>query len=594
MTKHPLSFKFKSDENEPISGVDDLFGCHLKSLLDLLIPVSDGKNLSIDSFRLLNDRQTLNSLTDATKPDADRSDPLALYEPRIEYIQRVLASLLELVTLESSGKSVAVDGFRLKNPKQWLTPGSGISDILAQAAARCNLNCRFCYNKSSPPGLRIPEFASETDEAEISARVEHYVPQRKLNLFPNMGSPSEALIHPKIWQILRDLRHKTRELFRIPTNGSMLTSDVIGKLKKVKPVYLDISLNSSSPERRKWLMRDPAPEIALDSLKLLSTAGIPYSVVIVPWPFPSIGEMVADLEETIRFASERDPTMIQVSLPGYTSDFRVEETFSSEEVWNTIKNCCLELRDGLDYPLVVRPGLFEDYLNPERIEVPTIIGTVKNSPAHLAEICAGDKITEVNGIPVKNRPQALSLLSTLHCSDLREATLKVERNGQMLDLLLHLHEFTYPYTPESAVHLGMVFSTAGIPSDWLESLQQILHHHKSDELLLFTSTLIQPYLRSELARYGFINGEKLHLRVPESNYFGGNIMMGDLLVVSDFVQAIEKFKAEEKIRPDLVIIPSSPFHMSRWGRDLTGQVYLEIERQTGIPVTMIECEPIFD
>jgi len=47
-------------------------------------------------------------------------------------------------------------------------------------------------------------------------------------------------------------------------------------------------------------------------------------------------------------------------------------------------------------------------------------------------------------------------------------------------------------------------------------------------------------------------------------------------------------------RPDLVVIPSSPFHLSGWGRDLTGRVYLEIERSTGVPVALVECEPIFD
>ena len=51
---------------------------------------------------------------------------------------------------------------------------------------------------------------------------------------------------------------------------------------------------------------------------------------------------------------------------------------------------------------------------------------------------------------------------------------------------------------------------------------------------------------------------------------------------------------KEEVEPDLVVIPSSPFHLSGWGRDLTGRVYLDIERSTGIPVALVECEPIFD
>ena len=70
--------------------------------------------------------------------------------------------------------------------------------------------------------------------------------------------------------------------------------------------------------------------------------------------------------------------------------------------------------------------------------------------------------------------------------------------------------------------------------------------------------------------------------------------MGDLMVVQDFIEAIKDFTDEEGICPDLVVIPSSPFHLSGWGRDLTGRVYKEIERLTEIPVALVECDPIFD
>ena len=70
--------------------------------------------------------------------------------------------------------------------------------------------------------------------------------------------------------------------------------------------------------------------------------------------------------------------------------------------------------------------------------------------------------------------------------------------------------------------------------------------------------------------------------------------MGDLMVVEDFIRAAEDFMKTERIRPDLIVIPSSPFHLSRWGRDLTGRVYLDIERTLKIPVGLIECDPIFD
>ena len=116
----------------------------------------------------------------------------------------------------------------------------------------------------------------------------------------------------------------------------------------------------------------------------------------------------------------------------------------------------------------------------------------------------------------------------------------------------------------------------------------------SREILLLTSSLVKPVLKKMLAEQGFIPEVNLHLRIPRNRYFGGNIFMGDLMVVEDFIEAIEAFIDKEKIHPDLVLIPSSPFHLSGWGRDLTGRVYLDIERRTGVPVALVECERIHD
>ena len=70
--------------------------------------------------------------------------------------------------------------------------------------------------------------------------------------------------------------------------------------------------------------------------------------------------------------------------------------------------------------------------------------------------------------------------------------------------------------------------------------------------------------------------------------------MGDLLVVQDYIEAIDDFIRTEGIRPDLALLPSSPFHLSGWGRDVTGRVYLDIERHTNIRVALVECDPIYD
>ncbi len=128
----------------------------------------------------------------------------------------------------------------------------------------------------------------------------------------------------------------------------------------------------------------------------------------------------------------------------------------------------------------------------------------------------------------------------------------------------------------------------------MERLKSVIASRRAEEVLLLTSRLVRPTLERLISRNGLFSGVRLHLHVPESDFFGGNIFMGDLMVVEDFIRAARQFMDQQKIRPDLIVVPSSPFHLSGWSRDLTGRVYLDIERHLRIPVALVECDPIFD
>jgi membrane-associated protease RseP (regulator of RpoE activity) len=573
----------------------ELLAGHLRGLLDLLTPTRQGKKVFIDGYRCLGEPDVVHPLFTDEKRDSNHSDNrLELYEPRLTYIQKLINSLLSVVDLEHQKRTVRIDGFRLKKPGQWLRPGGGAADLLALAATRCNLKCRFCYNLGSPPALQAVPRRAEEEFQDIMTRIAYYVPASKLGFSPDAGSPCEMLTHPHILEILAALRKKTAEVLRIPTNGAGLTPEVVQALVPFEPVFIDVSLNSSSAVRRRWLMGDPHPETALGAPAALRSARIPYSLVIVPWPFPSLEEMVADLVRTVNYSVEFSPACIQISLPGYSTCFSQEPLFDREEVWNRLKDEIQHLRTAVDCPLILRPGLFEEYLDPEAVDVPRLIGVVKNSPAAKAGVQPGDRLTGINGLPVKNRIQARSLLKMIQESSLGKVSVAVTRGGGRLDLSMALNDFGYPFDPRMVPYEGCVFPSAGIPRDWMEKLRNIILEEQAREVLILTSTLVRPMLEKRIREDLFLTGVKFHLRVPANSYFGGNIFMGDLLVVEDFIGAVKKFLKERPHSPDLVIIPSSPFHISGWGRDLTGRVYKDIERVTGIPVSLIECDPIFD
>ena len=595
MKKTAFRFPLGGEPGNQVFNVNDLLGLHLRELCDLLVPLNDGRDLRIDGYRMLNDRNTVHPLYTSEGVEMKAGfEPIDLYEPRIGYIRHVLESLLNIIDLEADGKVTSVDGFRLKDPNKWLSPSGGATDILAHAASRCNLDCLFCYNRHAPDTLKPAPIDPVDEYREIQERISYYVPSSRLNIFPNMGSPAEALAHPHILDILTELRRKTEESFRIPTNGSTLTRDMIKALKAFSPVSLDISLNSASPLRRESLMGDKNPRIALGSLKLLREAGIPFSVVIVPWPVPSNQVMLEDLKNTVSFADAFDPIFIQVNLPGCAQPVSKKSLFPHEEVWDDLTKETQGLRRDTDCPLIIRPGLYEEYTDPDRVNAPTVAGVIKNSPARAAGLAPGDHIVKVNGLPVKTRYQTRSLLTVLHESEIGKASLSIKRDGIPHDLDLDLSDFAYPYSPVCTTHLGVVFSSSGIPREWLEMLKQVVLSHRAKEVLVLSSSLIRPTLERMISVHGSVSDVRLHIRVPQNGYFGGNVFMGDLMVVEDFIEAIEGFSKETRIQPDLVVIPSSPFHLSGWGRDLTGRVYLDIERHTGIPVVLVECEPIFD
>jgi len=592
----------------------------LRHLLELIVPCAGEQEVKIDGFKLLNNREVIYELFDeferagesrGAEPGREKTaggdglptfqniDNTAIYEPRINLIKNQIETVLPLVDLEKDGAVVEVDGFRLKNLGEWTVPSScDPAEIFEYAATRCNCDCVFCYlkGKTPSPGLDFPRRAAVEELEEINTRLKYFSPRGKKSLFAGLGSSCEVLAHPHILKILAGLRVKTGKPFRLISNGAALTPEMIGALAGLRPVYLDVSLNSSSPFRRRKLMRDRNPETAINALPLLKSAGIPYSVVIVPWPLDSADEMLADLEHTVAYAVKHDAHLVQISLPGYTRYFSQEEVFERESLWKSLVCRAQELRNKYDYPIVVMPGIFEEYISRPVKNVPEVIGAIKNSPARLAGIKQGDIIKSIGGFAVRNRPQAREILSMFQQGEMKSVAITVRRDGKDECLTLDLERSDYPYSRATDTHLGMVFMGTGLRAGYLERLKEIVLAHRAGDVLFLSSALVRPTFEQLLKDSFMFAGRqvKINIVVPENKFFGGNIFMGDLLQVEDFIDCIKIYIEKEGKKPDLVVIPSSPFNLSGWGRDLSGRCYLDIERAAGVSVALLECRTIYD
>jgi len=594
----------------------ELIRSQLASILNLAIPIANNKELKIDSFKLLRDRETIYGIfsREAEKGQAESAGDraghqaktgsqdiknAALYEPRIEFIKAQLESLLRVVNLEKGGNTVDVDGFRLKNLKDWLVPSAcDPIEVFGYAGARCDADCIFCYNRGNPPSLALGVLrkSASGELQEMMTRLNYFSPVGGQSLFPSMGSIYEVLMHPGILTVLRKLREKTPAVFRIATNGTLLTPRRVSQLAALQPVYLYLSLNSASPSRRHKLMKDRNPGVAINALPLLRKKGIPYATVIVPWPFDSLPEMLEDLSSTVAYADQHDSHIIQVNLPGYSKYFSSEKLYDLDEVWPATVARVRELREKTSTPIVVMPGMAEENYYEERKNRPKIIGLVKNSPAARAGLRKGDEILELSGLTVGSRPQARHLLAMIQESKAATAKVTVKREGRSLNLSVNLRDFSYPYSESIDRHMGIVMMGTGFQLGYLEKLRGIIDTCQAKRVLFLSSTLVRHSFEQALVESPlFASGEvDIDIQVPRNNFFGGNIFMGDLLVVQDFIDCIKEHLEKGSKRPDLIVIPSSPFNLGNWKRDLTGRVYLDIEREVGIPVELLDCETIYD
>ena len=625
--RYPVEAREESGQRDALA---EMVRLQLESLLRVLTLYRDGEEVKVDGFRLMNEGENIHPIF---LPSADRIQTSAkgkgqaevapepgpqpqpfpqpssqgktsfqsprnaeLYEPRIPHIKRVLESLLAVITLESRGEPVKVDGFHLKDLSHWLVPSGGDpAEVFDQLASRCDCDCSFCYLRGNPPSLALeqPERKSEEEWQEARTRLKYFSPRGKRSLFPTPGSPYEFLSHPRALELLRELRRKTDRPFRFSTNGARLIPEFIRELSSLKPLYLYLSLNSSSPARRREIMGTRNPETAIRSLPLLKDQDIPFAVIIVPWPVPSKEEMLSDLGETAAYADRQDAHLVEVSLPGFSRYFSSDPPFDREEVWSSVVAEIRELRPKVACPLLVKPSLYEETRYEKRFNLPTAIGVVKNSPAALSGLKPGDLLLSVAGLKVASRPQARDLLHLHHQNRTPSLVLSVQRGGEVFEMNLLPGQYGYPYSQGTDHHWGMIFMGSGVRPSLLEDLKALISHHRAKKVLFLSSTLVKPVFLQLLQESSLFGGIQVQVEVPENRYFGGNICMGDLLVVQDFIEAIREYLRKNP-PPDLVVIPSSPFSLGQWRRDLEGRAFAEVERSVGLPVALLDCEPIYD
>ncbi len=521
-----------------------------------------------------------------------------LSEPRINALKSMLETILQVVVLEKDGQAVDVNGFRLRNLEDWvISSGTPLSPdmLLDSLAAGCNVSCRFCYVKGNPPGWTIPMMPRNSLKDELLTRLRYYDEETGQYLFRTMVQWYEPFNNPYIMEILKLVRSQSCRWITLTTNGKGLTEPIIAQLATLKPVYVVLSLNTTDPAMRVDVMRDRTPDIAIKAPQWLRDYEIPFAISCVPWPtVPN-----SYLQECLLYGDAAGAESLRVSLPGYTRyNAAAAVWFDTQQYWTDLVEALAPLRHQMDAPLLFYPYLFEESLRAAPHNRPRVVGVGRNSPARTAGFGVDDVILAINGTNIVSRPHGRDQLRSALRSGVDDIVVTVERNGHAVQLRMEdTHNYSrygYPYGSEhgpsnpSLAPFGL-FIPSGFRHQTLTLLKQTIRESGARRVLVTTTRLMEPLLKEVLSQSDFRKGLEadIHFVIPQNQFLGGGIMMGDLLVNSDIIACINEFTATQG-RPDLVCLSSSMFTPSfGWLRDLNGRFYKEIERTTGIPVQLI-------
>lgn len=522
-------------------------------------------------------------------------------EPRLEVIGRGLTRARRLASLCSGDAPLAVDGFRLRDLSQWAGYSSArLCDNIAAISSYCTCECEFCYERGTR-GAGIALGKVQLGMREVETRIRYYSEERKTGLLPSSRFSLEPFANPRCLCILERMREASPDgVIDFTTNGAALTDEVVARLARLKPLFIVVSMNAATLERRILTMRDKTPsgaETALGCLERLRRHEIPFAASYVPWP----SKPLSDLEDAIRLFDRFDAAMVRVCMPGWTAYSHREAPFDTDSYWREIVEVTDRMRREVSVPVNILPNMYE-----LRSLRPFIHGAIRNSPAAAAGLRYGDLILAVEGRPVFTRPEVTGVLSQRFADpDLRSTTLSVQRDGAVSDVVLHHSDpsaLGYPYRALMELGVPRVWAPSGgiCLADGLElssfmKLKEVVADNPGKRILFFVSPLAAPLFMEGMAMLGeeagFIEQADLFAEVLWPRAWGGNVMIGDLWTVQDVVEQTREWIERQGVRPDVVVLPVT--FLSTGARDLRGHCYVEAERALGLEVRLLQCARIW-
>ena len=191
----------------------------------------------------------------------------------------------------------------------------------------CNFSCKMCYVRKTQKEVRESERPQMTCKQWLELAEE----LRKEGMLYLLLTGGEPFLWPDFWELYPKL-HEMGFLISINTNGSLITGEIIERLKKYPPTRINLTLYGASDETYEALCQAKGVFQKVDkAITELQKAGIAVKLNCSLTP-----ENAGDLEKIVSYAKEKEllldiATYMFPPLRRDTSMVGQNERFSPEE-----------------------------------------------------------------------------------------------------------------------------------------------------------------------------------------------------------------------------------------------------------------------
>ncbi|MGM5481767.1 MAG: radical SAM protein [Nanobdellota archaeon] len=179
----------------------------------------------------------------------------------------------------------------------------------------CNLNCIYC---SVDEGVNDKEYDILIDPYYLASTALEIASQKKHSVEFNIGPHGEPLLYPFLEELIRELKtSEKKNTISVNTNGTLLTKELIDKLKTAGLGRINLSINSLDKEVSDKISGKAYPlEQVLEMVEYCKEVGLP--VLIAPLVIPTYtDDPKRDIEPLIKLAKTIESPYPTIGFQNY-------------------------------------------------------------------------------------------------------------------------------------------------------------------------------------------------------------------------------------------------------------------------------------